>query len=403
MNKIDTVVIINDFNFINGGAAKVAIQTAEMLQKEGLNVYFFSAENKEKDKISGIGYITTNQKASLEDSNKIRGLMNGVWNRKAAKELKRLLESLNREKTIVHVHGWMKALSSSIFSTLKKMNFEYVVTYHDYFSSCPNGGFYNYQKNHICHLKPLGMRCITCNCDSRNYFVKIYRVIRQFVQNKIVKINEKNNNIVAISDFSYQILKDSISPKANICKIYNPIDFQENSKIKAIQNNKYYLYVGRISKEKGIVYFCEAIGRMKEKGIVVGDGPEKEKLQRKYPQIEFVGWKNNIEVKEYMKKAKFLIFPSIWYEGAPLTIIEAHSLGLPVIVSDCCAGVEFVHKDLIYKSQDVNCLIDKIEQVKNESEKWSNYVYEQFNRNQNKEYINKLIKFYNVVGAKDES
>ena len=43
MNKIDTVVIVNDFNYINGGAAKVAIETAELLLKKGINVYFFSA------------------------------------------------------------------------------------------------------------------------------------------------------------------------------------------------------------------------------------------------------------------------------------------------------------------------------------------------------------------------
>ena len=247
MSKINTVVIINDFNYINGGAAKVAIETAKVLVKKGINVYFFSAENKEKDKILGIKYIYTNQHASLNDKNKIKGAINGIWNRKAYKELKKLLSTLNKENTIIHIHGWIKALSSSIFKAIEKMGFNHVVTYHDYFSYCPNGGFYNYQKNEICNLKPMSWKCIKCNCDSRNYMIKMYRLIRQFVQNKIVKINEINKNIVSISDFSYQILKDSISKETIIRRIYNPIDeIKKEDRIIDIKKNDYYLYVGRI-------------------------------------------------------------------------------------------------------------------------------------------------------------
>ena len=49
----------------------------------------------------------------------------------------------------------------------------------------------------------------------------------------------------------------------------------------------------------------------------------KEKLEKQYPNIEFVGWKNKDEVKQYMKGARALIFPSRWYETAGLTVLEA--------------------------------------------------------------------------------
>lgn len=405
MNKIDTVVIVNDFNYINGGAAKVAIETAKLLVPKGFKTYFFSAEDSNEDKINGVNYITTNQKASLDDTNKLRGALNGIWNRKAYKELKNLLGNLNKEKTVVHIHGWMKALSSSIFKAIKDMNFNYVVTYHDYFSYCPNGGFYNYQKNKICKLKPLSWKCIKCNCDSRNYTIKLYRLIRQFVQNKIVKINEINKNIISISDFSYQILKDSISKDATIRKIYNPIgEMEDKDKIINIEKNDYYLYVGRISKEKGVEYFCQAITKLGIKGIVVGDGSEKEQLQQKYKNIQFTGWKNSQEVKEYMKKARALIFPSIWYEGAPLTILEAQMIGLPVLVSDCCAGIEFVYdKKLIFMNKNIEDLIKKILNLEKNIVYISNEVYKKSNKQYNKLYIEKIIEFYDFIGANDES
>ena len=58
--RIKNVVIINDFNYVQGGASKVAIDTAKLLKNEGIKVYFFSAVNKKEENIDGITYISTN-------------------------------------------------------------------------------------------------------------------------------------------------------------------------------------------------------------------------------------------------------------------------------------------------------------------------------------------------------
>lgn len=348
--NVKTVVIVNDFNYTQGGASKVAIDTARLLKKENIEVIFFSAVNNEEEKIDGVKYITTNQKEALKEKNKIKGALNGIYNLKAKKEFKQLLNTLDKDTTIIHVHGWTKALSSSIFDIAFKMKFKVVLTLHDYFTACPNGGYFNYKKNEICHLKPISWKCIKCNCDSRNYGVKLYRVIRQFVQNKIVKLNEKLENVITISEFSEKILKPTLGKNTKITRIYNPIDIDENAEKVDPSKNEYYLYVGRISKEKGVDLFCEAITDLELKGIVVGDGDEKVKLENQYPNIEFTGWKNKDEVKQYMKGARALIFPSRWYETAGLTVLEAQSLGIPVIASDNCAGSEFIPIENSFKS-----------------------------------------------------
>ena len=189
--QVKNVIIVNDFNYIQGGASKVAIDTARLLKDNGINVYFFSAVNKSEKNIDGITYVTTNQNEALKEKNKIKGIINGIYNLKARKEFKRLLLSLDKNETVIHIHGWTKALSSSVFDIAFKMNFKVVLTLHDYFTACPNGGYFDYKENKICKRKPLSWQCIECNCDSRNYGFKIYRLIRQFVQNKIVKLNKK--------------------------------------------------------------------------------------------------------------------------------------------------------------------------------------------------------------------
>ena len=121
--EVKTVVIVNDFNYTQGGASKVAIDTARILKEENIKVIFFSAVNKEKEKINGVEYVSTNQNEALKEKNKIKGAINGIYNLKAKKDFKRLLNKLDRDTTIIHVHGWTKALSSSIFDVAFKILF----------------------------------------------------------------------------------------------------------------------------------------------------------------------------------------------------------------------------------------------------------------------------------------
>lgn len=393
--NVKTVVIVNDFNYTQGGASKVAIDTARILKEENINVIFFSAVNKENEKIDGVKYISTNQNEALKEKNKIKGAFNGIYNFKARKEFKQLLNTLDKNTTVIHVHGWTKALSSSVFDVAFKMKFKVVLTLHDYFTACPNGGYFNYKQNEICHLKPLSWKCVKCNCDSRNYGFKLYRIVRQFVQNKIVKLNDRLENVITISEFSEKILKPTLGKNTKITRIYNPIDIDENAEKVDPSKNEYYLYVGRISKEKGVDLFCQAITDLKLKGIVVGDGDEKEKLEKQYPNIEFVGWKNKDEVKQYMKGARALIFPSRWYETAGLTTLEAQNLGICSIISNNTASEEFAfNRKMIFEQNNLADLKDKISNLEQYNYECYNYESQIFDK---KTYEKNLIKEYEGV------
>jgi len=392
---LKNVVVINDFDYIQGGASKVAIQTANLLKENNpdLNVYFFSGAHDSKSNLSSdVISICTNQGESLKSKNKLKGAIDNLYNFKAKKLLKELLLTLDRDETIIHVHGWTKCLSSSVFDIAFKMNFKLVLTLHDYFTACPNGGYFNYQKNEIWTVKPFSLRYILNNCDSRNYFFHLYRLLRFFIQDKIVKLNERLTDVITISDFSENILRKTLNPNTHIHRVYNPIDLDPNREIVDYTKNDYFLYVGRISKEKGVDVFCEGVTKANKKGVVVGDGSELEKLKNKYPNIEFVGWKNSQEVKEYMKKAKALIIPSRWYEAAPLTPIEALQYGIPIISSDCNATVDYLENGIngCMFSIEINNLSDI---VLNFSDEYKPELQTQYRNN----YIKRLLEVYYII------
>lgn len=104
--------------------------------------------------------------------------------------------------------------------------------------------------------------------------------------------------------------------------IFDPSLRRKNS------GEKILLNVGRVSKEKGLDDFC-ALKIPGTKKILVGDGPYKEELEKKYPDVEFVGAKTGKELAEYYANADCFVFPSK-ADTFGVVIIEALAVGTPV-------------------------------------------------------------------------
>lgn len=334
------IIIIQDFASINGGNAKVALTSAIGLKKNGYNVVVFSGMGPVYQPLieAGVEVICLNQNDLLH-SGKIRGAIQGLWNSSAEKKLSELLKLYDNKETIVHLHGWNKVLSPSIWKPLRKGNFKIVVTLHDFFLFCPNLGLFNYQTQKICNQSPSSLQCFLCNCDSRNYLQKWWRNIRQVIQMHEMEKYGKFS-VISIGELNERLGRKFVSGKvSHWFNVQNPIDLNQGA-IVDVNHNDLYLFVGRLSPEKGIDLFCKCITELKLKGCVLGGGYLLEKYRMKYPNIQFAGWVNGKEKESYIRKAKALVFPSIWYEGAPLTPVEMLSYGIPCIVPDKCAASE---------------------------------------------------------------
>ena len=118
---IQTIIVVYDQAYISGGAAKIAISTAVALKKQGYRVIFFSALDPiDKSLIqNGVEVICAGGEHIGKTKNPM-ALLRGIWNKSAEKQFEVLLQSLDCETTVVHVHGWTKCLSSSIFVVCRK-------------------------------------------------------------------------------------------------------------------------------------------------------------------------------------------------------------------------------------------------------------------------------------------
>lgn len=174
-------------------------------------------------------------------------------------------------------------MSSSIFRSIAKSNLQLVITLHDYFCFCPNGGFYNYQKSEICNKKPLSLSCICTNCDVRSYPQKIWRLLRQKIQNHEIW-NNQNLHFISISNFTDKICVPLIPSNAKVYKLYDPVELSLHKRV-VIQNNTNYICMARLSPEKGVNLFCKAITDLGFNGIVMGDGEQLDDLKKNIPRL----------------------------------------------------------------------------------------------------------------------
>ncbi|CAO4172362.1 Glycosyl transferase [Methylorubrum aminovorans] len=336
------VVLILDHAHINGGQAKVALDSAVGLCRRGHRVTVFAAVGPVDPRLaeSGARVVCLGQDDITSTQNKLAFAAQAIWNPRASARLAAELRLCDPRDTLVHVHAFAKALSPSIGTAIRRSGLPCLYTMHEFFLVCPNGGFYEYPADRICHRTPMSAACLTTNCDARSYPRKLLRVVRHLGLEHVAGLPGLFRHVVTISALQERVIAPLLPPRTVFHRIDNPISVERQPPQREERGD--FLFVGRISTEKGAPIFAEAARRAGLRPVFVGDGPSAAELKALYPEAVMLGWKTGPEVQALMRRARALVFPSIWYEGQPLTVYEALACGCPVIVSDACAGREAV-------------------------------------------------------------
>ncbi|WP_267356566.1 MULTISPECIES: glycosyltransferase family 4 protein [unclassified Methylobacterium] len=336
------VVLVADHASINGGQAKVAIESALGLAARGVRVSLFAAVGPVDPRLApaGIRVVCLEQDDISTTRNKLAFAAQAIWNGKASRALARELAACDPRDTVVHVHAFAKALSPSIGTALRASGLPCLYTMHEFFLVCPTGGFYAYPEQRICHRTPMSASCIVANCDARSYPRKVARMVRHVGLTQVARLPELFSHVITISDLQERVVRPLMPQGTAFHRIDNPIAVAQAPLRDGPPGD--FLFVGRISTEKGAPIFAEAARQAGARAVFVGDGPERAALAARYPEAVMLGWRAADAVQELMRQARALVFPSVWYEGQPLTVYEALACGAPVIVSDACAGREAV-------------------------------------------------------------
>ena len=339
-----SVCIVSDKAFISGGQAKVAIDTACLLSRRGFRVIFFAAVGPVDPSLAeaGVEVECLGQPDILANENRAAAAMSGLWNRGAAKALEAVIRGLDPATSILHCHGFAKALSPAIGPVLTGTHVPCLFTMHEYFLVCPNGAFFDFRKQEICHRRPLGLDCLTTNCDSRKPAHKVWRVVRQAAAWGPGRMPRGLRDIAYISKVQLAAIQRYLPAATRLHHLPNPVAAPKDGRLASPREASDFLFVGRFSPEKGGRIFAEAARIAKVPAVFVGDGAERAAIRQANPDAEITGWKSPDEVRELMLGARALVFPSLWYETFGLVAYEALALGVPVVAGGWTAAAEAV-------------------------------------------------------------
>lgn len=332
-HAIERVVVINDDSVPSGGAAGIMLASIRQLRAREVPVTLLTGDDGANPELAdlGVDVVSLGGRHILEGG-RVEAAMRGLYARKTAQLLQAWIDAHDTPGTVYHLHNWHKVLSPAAFVPLRQVAARLVLSAHDYFLACPNGGYYHYPKGKACDLKPLGLRCVASACDKRNYAHKLWRVARGTLREMLFSFRNTPATVLAVHDGMIPLLERGGIYGHCIEVLRNPVTPWRSSRVAAEQNQT-FLFVGRLEEDKGVTLLAQAARRAKLPVRMIGTGPLAETLQRDFPELQMTGWKSPKEIAQLCREARALVMPSRWRETFGLAALEAAMSGIPVIAS----------------------------------------------------------------------
>ncbi|MCF8070367.1 MAG: glycosyltransferase family 4 protein [Desulfobacterales bacterium] len=359
------VLQVNKFFYLKGGSETYLFSLIDGLKGSGLSVAEFAmADPRNRDSewspyfTSTIDYNTTKIIEKIKFATKI------LYSFEAKNNISRLLDKFKPD--IVHLHIFQHQLSPSILPEIKKRNIPIIYTAHDLKSACP--AYLMLSHGHICE-KCKGHKyfnCLTNKCVQNSYLKSSINMVEMYFH-LWMKYYDLIDLIITPSDFHRKKLIEFRFPAEKVVHVPNFVD--ETRFTPNYSNEGYFIFLGRLSEEKGIVTLLKAMENVtKGKLIIIGTGPLALQVQEKISSaklknIEVVGQQSGTALTQYIKNAMFSILPSECYENGPISLLENFACGNPVIGANIGGIPEHIDDNvdgLIFEPKDHGDLAEKI-------------------------------------------
>ena len=366
------VIVANDFAHIRGGSDRAALEGAVGLAQAGHRVLLFTAVGPMADslrEIPNLEVVCLGTSDILADHSRARAALHGMWNAPVARQLREILSSRDPSRTVVHVHGYTKALSMAVPHAAASAGFRVVLSLHDYFLACPNGAYFLHPHLEPCSLRPLGVSCFTCQCDARRYTHKLWRFARTWVQNRLVDLPHRLAHVIAVSEKCRHTARTLLPSSVPITTVPYPVDAVYDEPLDVARNHA-FVFVGRLERNKGPHLFARAAARLGVEAVFCGKGPAEAEIRALYPQARITGWLDRDALRAEVAKARAVVFPSLWAETFGLVVAESLARGVPVIASRETAAADQIadgHNGLLFARGSVDELARCLEQMRDAS------------------------------------
>lgn len=344
------ILLVHNYYKHAGGEDVVLDSEKKLLESMGHEVIVYARYNRETEKYNFL--------------QKILFFARSFFSTETYKYVRALIET--HRPSLAHVHNIFPLISPSIYLCLKKYNVPVIQTIHNYRFLCPNGLFLKEDLNCERCKKGNYLHCIFNRCYKKNIILSLWYSFILFFYRKI--IHKSIDIFLSVSEFNKRKLIEGGIQENKIRVLSHFIYFDKYGEYKESKKN-YAVYMGRLSREKGLKVLLEAFSEIKDLNLkIAGEGPMAQEIREfitknKMNNVEMVGFKSGPQKAELLGQASFSIVPSVWYEIFSLATLESFASYTPVIASRIGSLPEIIEdgkNGLLFEPGNAKDLRDKI-------------------------------------------
>ncbi|MBD5393026.1 MAG: glycosyltransferase family 4 protein [Lachnospiraceae bacterium] len=376
------VLIVNKFLYPNGGSETYIFELGKQLQKEGYEVQYFGMQDERNIVGNHAESYTGNMDFHTGKLSRLIYPFKIIYSTEARRAIRKVLDDFGPD--VVHLNNFNFQITPSVIYEVKKYEkqsghkVKIIFTAHDYQLICPNHMLRCPATEENCEkcIDGAYINCMKGNCIHNSKVKSILGMAEGYFY-KCFKAYRYIDTVICPSRFIQEKLEHNPLLRGKTVLMYNfitaadSVDGSEESK-----KEDYVVYFGRYSREKGIETLLKACERLPHiKFVFAGKGPLEEQVNC-IKNIENKGFLTGSELKDVIKRARFSIYPSQWYENCPFSVMESIQYGTPVLGADIGGIPELIDENVtgeLFESGNGEELTQKIEKLWNDTELTGKY------------------------------
>lgn len=359
------IIFANNYFYLRGGTERNFFEESKLLELHGHKITPFTRHHEKNYNSEYAKYFPTNfEYENVSLFKKFPASFKLIYSYECRSKFSELLTLFSPD--IIHVHNIYGRLTTSVIDEARKREIPVVMTLNDYKLICPS--YLMLSNSEVCE-KCKGRKFYYCalkRCHKESFIPSLVYTVESYF-NSLFRKYDWVKYFICPSKFLLEKHAEAGISDEKLVHIPHFVNAENFEPDYAVGN--YVLFVGRLSREKGILTLLKAVKGLDVPLRIVGEGPMKAEYEtyvqeNKINDVSFEGYKSGENLRDFYKNAAFIVVSSEWYEVAGKVILEAFACGKPVIAAEIGGIPELVtnhETSLLFKPGEYQELREKID------------------------------------------
>lgn len=338
------ILMVNKFLYPRGGAETYVIRLGAELTRRGHQVEYFGMYDEKNIVGNADGLTTAPMDFHTRSPARFAYPFRILYSQESLRKMGKVLDRFRPD--VVHLNNINFQLTPAVIDAAANRGVPLVQTVHDYQMICPNHMLYNEKEKRVCQRCVGGGRwnCARFRCIHGSLVKSVLGAVEGDLSWGRHSYERVGRYICPSRFLAEKLLEASTIYRDRLEVLHNFVELPDPHEMppQGEPGEEYVAFAGRLSREKGLDLLAQAARLLPGVTFRVAGSGEMAPILRDIPNVELLGFLTGKPLRALIAGARAVLVPSVWYENCPLSILEAHALGTPVVTVDRGGMAELV-------------------------------------------------------------